>query len=206
MKGILSTSIHEVTDEVTWHDNEKKYFRGNIVYKACYYNKCIERYKKFFNQDQRLYNIFKKFTSQLIEKNISILSNPDYLNIRNDLVFRCIDKKKYEDCKKQKIIESHAKHWWIAIKALKPEEILTPVNKTRLEVLFKIIKKSYELTENIIILEDKENISKINELNKEIEKIENKINKLREDINNEVIQAGNLYKDYPAMKKILTNR
>ena len=69
-----------------------------------------------------------------------------------------------------------------------------------------IIKKSYELTENIIILEDKENISKINELNKEIEKIENKINKLREDINNEVIQAGNLYKDYPAMKKILTNR
>ena len=96
--------------------------------------------------------------------------------------------------------------WWINIDSIEPKKILTPENIKALEILFKIINKAYSLTKNEMQNETDDAIKRNEDINKEIEKMESKINKLRDVIKSEIKIASNLYKDYPAMKLIIKNR
>ena len=212
LKGILSTCDEdEVKAEIDWFDGQK-YFRGNTLYQACYYSKVLEKYTAIHELDQKYRLGFIEKIKKLIQKNISILSNPIYLEFRKNLVFRCVDKKKWKECEKirkrmnKQLSEDIAGEWWINIDSIEAESILTPENIKALEILFKIINKAYSLTKNEIHEETDDAIKKNKDTVKEIEKMESKINKLRDAIKDEIKIASNLYKDYPAMKLIIKNR
>ena len=151
MKGILATCDEdEVKAEIDWFDGQK-YFRGNALYQACYYSKVLEKYTAIHELDQKYKLGFIEKIKKLIKKNISILSNPIYLEFRRNLVFRCVDKKKWKECEEirkrmnKQLPKDISGEWWINIDS-KPKKILTPENIKALEILFKIINKAYSLT------------------------------------------------------------
>ena len=211
LKGSLEIAEDDLKAEINWFDGQK-YFRGNTLYEACYYSKVLKKYTAIHELDEKNNIGFIEIIQKLIEKNISILSNPIYLEFRKNLVFRCFDKKKWEICEKtRKMMNKTSKehipgNWWINMQSIEVEVFLTPENIKALETLFKILNKAYELTKIEMQKRTDNRIRRNEDLKKEIEKMESKINKLKEIIQEEKQTASNLYKDYPAMKQIIKNR
>jgi len=186
-------------EKITWF-NDLKYARGNIFYPACFYYKTLERYKHLLNKK----NEGVEFISSIIEKNASKLGVDYFLKVRADLIYRLINEKKYKSLNEdKKFIKSKTEK---KLSEIIIEEDMINDHKSSLQPLIKIITKALELLEEKLLGIIKAANERISTEKSNIQELENKNTEAQKVISQEQRQASVLYKKYPFIKEILTNR
>ena len=186
-------------EKITWF-NGLEYARGNIFYPACFYYKTLERYKHLLNKK----NEGVEFISSIIEKNASKLGVDYFLKVRADLIYRLIDEQKYKSLNEdKKFIKSKTEK---KLSEIIVEEDMINDHKSSLQPLIKIITKALELLEEKLLGIIKAANERISTEKSNIQELENKNTEAQKVISQEQRQASVLYKKYPFIKEILTNR
>ena len=186
-------------EKITWF-NGLEYARGNIFYPACFYYKTLERYKHLLNKK----NEGVEFISSIIEKNASKLGVDYFLKVRADLIYRLINEKKYKSLNEdKKFIKSKTEK---KLSEIIIEEDMINNHKSSLQPLIKIITKALELLEEKLLGIIKAANERISTEKSNIQELENKNTEAQKVISQEQRQASVLYKKYPFIKEILTNR
>ena len=186
-------------EKITWF-NDLKYARGNIFYPACFYFKTLERYKHLLNKK----NEGVGFITSIIEKKASKLGVDYFLKVRADLIYRVINEKKYKSLNEdKKFIKSKTEK---KLSEIIVEEDMINDHKSSLQPLIKIITKALELLEEKFLKVIKLAGERISTEKSHIQELENKNNEAQKVISQEQRQASVLYKKYPFIKEILTNR
>tara|TARA_Y100000768_G_scaffold22029_1_gene15018 strand:- start:54 stop:1574 length:1521 start_codon:yes stop_codon:yes gene_type:complete len=186
-------------EKITWF-NDLEYARGNIFYPACFYYKTLERYKHLLNKK----NEGVEFISSIIEKNASKLGVDYFLKVRADLIYRLINEQKYKSLNEdKKFIKSKTEK---KLSEIIVEEDMINDHKSSLQPLIKIITKALELLEEKLFGVIKDANERISIEKSNIQELENKNNEAQKVISQEQKQANALYKKYPFIKEILTNR
>ena len=186
-------------EKITWF-NGLEYARGNIFYPACFYYKTLERYKHLLNKK----NEGVEFISSIIEKNASKLGVDYFLKVRADLIYRLINEKKYKSLNEdKKFIKRKTEK---KLSEIIIEEDMINDHKSSLQPLIKIITKALELLEEKLLGIIKAANERISTEKSNIQELENKNTEAQKVISQEQRQASVLYKKYPFIKEILSNR
>ena len=186
-------------EKITWF-NGLEYARGNIFYPACFYYKTLERYKHLLNKK----NEGVEFISSIIEKNASKLGVDYFLKVRADLIYRLINEQKYKSLNEdKKFIKSKTEK---KLSEIIVEEDMINDHKSSLQPLIKIITKALELLEEKLLGIIKAANERISTEKSNIQELENKNTEAQKVISQEQRQASVLYKKYPFIKEILSNR
>ena len=186
-------------EKITWF-NGLEYARGNIFYPACFYYKTLERYKHLLNKK----NEGVEFISSIIEKNASKLGVDYFLKVRADLIYRLINEQKYKSLNEdKKFIKSKTEK---KLSEIIIEEDMINDHKSSLQPLIKIITKALELLEEKLLGIIKAANERISTEKSNIQELENKNTEAQKVISQEQRQASVLYKKYPFIKEILSNR
>ena len=200
--GLVLKYAHDckyAREKITWFNN-LEYARGNIFYPACFYYKTLERYKHLLNKK----NEGVEFISSIIEKNASKLGVDYFLKVRADLIYRLINEKKYKSLNEdKKFIKSKTEK---KLSEIIIEEDMINDHKSSLQPLIKIITKALELLEEKLFGVIKDANERISTEKSNIQELENKNTEAQKVISQEQRQASALYKKYPFIKEILTNR
>jgi len=187
------------TEKIPWF-NDLEYARGNIFYPACFYYKTLERYKHLLNKK----NEGVGFISSIIEKNASKLGVDYFLKVRADLIYRLINEKQYKNINEGKTFFKRKAEKKLS-EIIVQEDMIND-HKSSLQPLIKIITKALELLEEKCLENIKAANERISTEKSNIQELENKNNEAQKVISQEQRQANVLYKKYPFIKEILTNR
>ena len=201
--GLILKYAHDckyAREKIKWFNN-LEYARGNIFYPACFYYKSLEKYKPLLKKGK---DDGVRLISSIVEKNASKLGVDYFLKLRADLVYSLIDKQKYKNLNKEKKLISRVSEKKLSGTVI--EEDMVNEHKSALQPLIKIITKALELLEEKCLKDIKAANERISTEKSHIQELENKTNETKKVIAQETKQASNLYKKYPFIKEILTNR